>query len=396
MGRRLSKQLLFGLALAVAGGSGWAAGGVGVWQAGLAQSAPAAAPLAVALVSKVPPSTTLSPVSHEQTLSLAASAVASELSQYGFGSAGPKNSSAADLARAVKLRSDVAQAAQAYNEKLQALVKAATTIYIQNSSTGTAPWSSDLTQASQEQSTAIYMSVLTGELRGQAGASKQALTSLQKKIGQLNGQLSRDIAANVPITKAAPQVAVPLLGSRGFGVVNVAMSIQGPAVLRADELANWYASVGFVNLAGMHIRQIAEIYLQEGAAENVRGDIAFMQSMIETGGFSVMSGANNFAGIGACDSCSSGYNYPSLRYGVRAQIELLRAYSDKNFVSSSVHRPLSYHGLDTLSVRGKCPTWVDLGGVWASGKKYGQDILHLYLTALEYTMSHEQVTVPAP
>ena len=39
---------------------------------------------------------------------------------------------------------------------------------------------------------------------------------------------------------------------------------------------------------------------------------------------------NNFAGIGACDSCGNGFQFSSALNGVRAQIQLLRNYADIN------------------------------------------------------------------
>ncbi len=39
-------------------------------------------------------------------------------------------------------------------------------------------------------------------------------------------------------------------------------------------------------------------------------------------------GDNNFAGIGACDSCAGGDRFANAREGVRAQIQLLRFYAD--------------------------------------------------------------------
>ena len=67
-------------------------------------------------------------------------------------------------------------------------------------------------------------------------------------------------------------------------------------------------------------------YLSEGLAEGVRGDIAFAQAMVETGAFtSPLTRHNNFAGIGTCDSCATGYDFESPQLGVRAQMQLLHA-----------------------------------------------------------------------
>ena len=81
------------------------------------------------------------------------------------------------------------------------------------------------------------------------------------------------------------------------------------------------------------------MFVTEGNRYNVRGDIAFAQSIVETAWFNypdyglVRPTDNNFAGIGACDSCGNGFEFTSALSGVRAQLQLLRNYAD---ASSSV------------------------------------------------------------
>ena len=55
---------------------------------------------------------------------------------------------------------------------------------------------------------------------------------------------------------------------------------------------------------GNNITALAQIFIDEGRVEGVRGDIAFVQSILETGWFSfagsqIPPDANNFAGINA-------------------------------------------------------------------------------------------------
>ena len=63
------------------------------------------------------------------------------------------------------------------------------------------------------------------------------------------------------------------------------------------------------------IDELAQDYIDEGENAGVRGDVAFAQSILETGGFSFPGGGqvlvndNNFAGIGACDSCKHGFSF---------------------------------------------------------------------------------------
>lgn len=173
------------------------------------------------------------------------------------------------------------------------------------------------------------------------------------------------------------------------------VSILGSSILSATQLAGWYRDQGYHDRAGASAFDLARYYVDEGQAEGVRGDVAFFQAVLETGGFSVMSGSNNFAGIGACDHCQGGYDYPSVQMGVRAQIELLHAYADATYSSKKAARALAYHGLDTLGVRGCCVAWTDLDGVWASGGRYGERILDLYLDALRWALSHPETLVSA-
>ena len=89
----------------------------------------------------------------------------------------------------------------------------------------------------------------------------------------------------------------------------------------------------------MPIEVLAQIYLDEGARTGVRGDVAFAQSILETGGFANPGSAatnNNFAGIGWCDSCKHGFDFPDAKTGVRAQLQLLRIYVDPTFPDSDV------------------------------------------------------------
>ena len=119
----------------------------------------------------------------------------------------------------------------------------------------------------------------------------------------------------------------------------------------------------------------------------VRGDVAFAQSILETGGFANPGAAatdNNFAGIGWCDSCAHGFNFPSALVGVRAQLQLLRTYVDPNFPDASYTEPILLPGTLKLGFRGKVQTWWDLWGTWATGAFYGQRLYDIYERMVEF------------
>src|SRR5262249_11097094 len=80
--------------------------------------------------------------------------------------------------------------------------------------------------------------------------------------------------------------------------------VMGASTLSAGQIAAWFDSTGaHANLPdGTTIADLAQAYVDEGTAERVRGDLAFAQSVLETGSFRETRG-NNYAGIGNCDSC---------------------------------------------------------------------------------------------
>lgn len=169
---------------------------------------------------------------------------------------------------------------------------------------------------------------------------------------------------------------------------DVSPSIMGQAVMTADEIAAWYRSEGVVGyVAGVDVPTLAGYYIDEGKAEHVRGDVAFAQSIVETGAFtSPLTTHNNYAGIGACDTCATGFDFPSPLLGVRAQIQLLHAYADKTVRAKTLANPPVGSDPDSLSVRGCCETWNALTGTWASDPNYGPKLMTVYLSMLQYTL----------
>ncbi len=138
--------------------------------------------------------------------------------------------------------------------------------------------------------------------------------------------------------------------------------------------------------ATVPIEILAAIFVEEGAAEAVTGDVAFMQSVVETNWFvfngSVPATANNFAGIGATDMAPAPIFFPDARTGVRAQIQHLRAYADATALTCTVpplHNPCVDPRFSLVVPKGKAPTWDQMGnGNWATASHYGSSILALY------------------
>jgi hypothetical protein len=160
------------------------------------------------------------------------------------------------------------------------------------------------------------------------------------------------------------------------------------AVLNAAEMAAWLRSTGSSpRLSGsMTLEQIAQMFVDEGTAENVRGDVAFAQAYIETGGFSAGGSDNNFSGLGACDGCGGQNRFPNALEGIRAQIQLLKAYA----AGGPLVNPASSYwwGGDPMTAAnkygnfggtGSAPTWRAMGGgKWASDGGYASKVLGTY------------------
>lgn len=161
------------------------------------------------------------------------------------------------------------------------------------------------------------------------------------------------------------------------------------AELTPEQLASWFRSTpsrveGYRATVG--IDTLTRLYIEEGRAEGVAGDLAFAQAVLETGSFrwpghgQVRASQNNFAGIGACDggTCTVA-TFRNARIGVRAQIQHLRAYADPTVTVSRLAHPLESPRFHLVTPKGRAPTWEQMGrGNWATDPAYSTKVLGLY------------------
>ncbi len=188
-----------------------------------------------------------------------------------------------------------------------------------------------------------------------------------------------------------------------FGVKDTPKTeIMGEAQATAQQMALFCRSKNAEpKLTSCTLEQLAEIFLEEGKAEGVRGDVAFAQSLHETGYFKfggiVLPSQNNYAGIGALNGNATGQaaTFPDPRTGVRAQIQHLKAYaSTEPLVNACVDPRFS------LVTRGSAPYVEWLGAAdnpngkgWAvPGSGYGANVVKL----LSQIMAQEAPESPSP
>jgi hypothetical protein len=164
--------------------------------------------------------------------------------------------------------------------------------------------------------------------------------------------------------------------------------IMSRSVLSPSEMAAWFEGTHRHARITVSMLQLAQDYIDEGTAAGVRGDIAFAQSILETGSFYFPDGGqlaptdNNFAGMDACDSCAHGRAFPDARIGVRAQLQQLRVYADPTVTNASFNPPPVVANLDQHSLKGKVSTWNGLTHTWATADAYGDRILQIYAQML--------------
>ena len=170
-------------------------------------------------------------------------------------------------------------------------------------------------------------------------------------------------------------------------------AIMGTTSTTASQMANYFTAKGGKypysdNKDAPTIKDFCQIYIDECKVEGVKAEVAFAQAMMETGflrfGGDVKKEQYNFAGLGATGNGASGNGFKSIRIGIRAQVQHLKAYaSTENLKQTCVD------GRYSLVTKGVSPyvEWLGqkespTGAGWATGANYGYNIVNLYIKPL--------------
>jgi hypothetical protein len=242
--------------------------------------------------------------------------------------------------------------------------------------------------------------------RAAAGVYQQKNAVLNSAEARLLGaQQNLKVVTAAAITPAAmaaaslPNLLSSTVGSAATvptinGARPTSPTILGAAILSPAQLKAWWATLKRKPNITVSIDQLIDSYAKWGKQLGVRDDIAFAQSIIETGYFSFPSYGqltakdNNFAGIGACDTCATGWGFPTADTGVEAQLELLHLYATDSPWAKGIANVIG-----GTSIGGCCDTWSKLAGHWASSTVYGISIMTVYHQMLTWLIPQEEMAV---
>lgn len=170
-------------------------------------------------------------------------------------------------------------------------------------------------------------------------------------------------------------------------------TIMGTTYTYLDQMIRYYCAnqeypAFYQGTDAPTIQTFCQIYVEEAQAEGVRAEVAFCQAMKETGFLRFQGDVRieqfNFAGIGATGGGVQGNYFGSVRDGIRAQIQHLKAYASTDSLNGSCVDP-RFHYVK----RGTTPyvEWLGIhenpyGGGWAAAVNYGSSIINDYIVKL--------------
>ncbi len=236
-------------------------------------------------------------------------------------------------------------------------------------------WNDNTFKRYMEAGLAVLL-VLTLGLAGMTGV----LSPRGEKAGQENvsaSSVSSDVsdASDDDIQEAVADGQYPIMGNSSVTVQQMIDYFQSSGKeYPSDELAAGGAD---------SIETFCQMYYDEATAEGVRPEVAFAQTMKETGFLQYGGDASieqfNFAGLGTTGNGVPGNSYPDVQTGIRAQIQHLKAYATAD--------PLNGECVDEryeYVKKGSAPyvQWLGQqenpeGLGWATGDNYGYDIVEM-------------------
>lgn len=168
------------------------------------------------------------------------------------------------------------------------------------------------------------------------------------------------------------------------------LTIAGVASIPKEYAVNFIKSSAPDAKLNCSVEKIVDYYYHEAQKEGIRGDVALVQALVETGFFkyggSVNYRQNNFCGLGTTSSAVRGASFPTPEIGVRAHIQHLVVYSSKNDPKERIVDPRFDMVKKLPHLYGTSHKWIELSGRWAADKGYGVKVLTVYARMKDYAV----------
>lgn len=144
-----------------------------------------------------------------------------------------------------------------------------------------------------------------------------------------------------------------------------------------------------------NIDEIAKCFIEVGNKYGIRGDIAFCQSIIETGWFTFKDSAvtpdqYNYCGLGVISKGVKGNSFKTVEEGVTAQIQHLYGYTVTTPLDNSIVIDPRYKYLVSGNKLGIAQNWEALNMKWSMSSDYSSKILSIYKQLKEFTYENEE------
>ena len=179
------------------------------------------------------------------------------------------------------------------------------------------------------------------------------------------------------------------------GVSGSAYEIAGNAGATVGKMAEFYNTYSPISYPSAELEKggassietLAQIFYEEAVDEGIKPEVAWCQTMLETNYLKfdgdVKISQFNFAGIGATGNEVQGASFSTVREGVRAQIQHLKAYASSTATENSLKHDLVDPRFEYVT-KGSAK-YVEIlgqqenpsGAGWASQAGYGQNIIRL-------------------
>ena len=157
--------------------------------------------------------------------------------------------------------------------------------------------------------------------------------------------------------------------------VKLSTRIMDTGLMTAEQLTDYFMSRNS-KADAKHIKQFAQYYIDEAAAEGVNSDVAFAQMCLETGylnfGGLVQPEFHNYCGLGAMDAEHPGEQFETEQLGVRAHIQHLQAYGTKE--ETQLNNELVDPRYNWVHKTKFVEDIYGLAGTWATDPLYGQKL----------------------